>query len=349
MDEASSQFSLDVPMDTVNPEENIDDILEQLESKKTQKVTIWPKLLGWMLSTNMIDNVDDILDHLLKDRVNEYTARCFAIAYLFTDHGLRDSVNFLLRDIQNDSHHSIALLSATFIVFVASEDEESTLKLISVLQTQIRKSDKKHKTAPLSLMAALTSIFVLATTIEDDDFIRIAKDVTPDLIFYMEQPDLELSLTSAEILAYIYQHFSGIKVGFEYKSKMLQILDAKMALVSKLTGKKDKLTVVRRLKAVMGTISTSKGPAVKPLKHEGKLFLMEDWTSYLRMRLLRIVLGSGLYHHLTIHHIFESMFTVTEDTKLDRLALHNLRLQQKDRDAKVSSERFQKTESYFGE
>lgn len=122
-----------------------------------------------------------------------------------------------------------------------------------------------------------------------------------------------------------------------------------MASISKMTSKKDKANFVRRLKAVLGTITTGKGPAVKPLKHEGKQFVMDDWTSYLRMRLLRIVLGSGLYHHLTIHHIFNEMFVVTDDTKLDRLALHNLRLQHKDREQLQKSERLQKQSSLFHE
>eukprot|EP00834_Sanchytrium_tribonematis_P004944 NODE_270_length_11220_cov_0.981387.p8 type:complete len:124 gc:universal NODE_270_length_11220_cov_0.981387:9684-10055(+) len=120
-----------------------------------------------------------------------------------------------------------------------------------------------------------------------------------------------------------------------------------MAATNKNLAKKDKQNTVRRLKAVSGTISTGKGPSVKPLKHEGKLFLMDDWTSYIRMKLLRTIMGSGLHHHLSIHHIFDGMFEVVEDAKLDRLALHNLRIQQKDRDARQNSERMHKKESSF--
>ncbi len=123
---------------------------------------------------------------------------------------------------------------------------------------------------------------------------------------------------------------------------MLSTLEDKLASASKSVSKKEKPTVIRRLKAVIGTIATGKGPSVKPLKHEGKFFMMDDWTSYLRMRLLRIILGSGLYHHLKIHYIFEEMFTVAEDIKLDRLAIQHLKLQQKEKDTQQRVRRLHK-------
>ena len=212
MDDLSSQFSLDIPIDQLNLEDNLDDLLEQLESKKTQNTTIWPKLLGHLLSTNTLENADYLIDLLLKDKINEYTARSLAICYLFSDHGLKDSVNVLLYDYQSDEQKSIATISAAFIVFIACEDEDSTLKLISLLKLNTKKSEKKHKSSPLSLIASITSIFVLSTTIEDDEFIAISKDLIPDLIFYMESDHLELHLVCSEVLAYIYQRFNSLKV-----------------------------------------------------------------------------------------------------------------------------------------
>eukprot|EP00834_Sanchytrium_tribonematis_P004940 NODE_270_length_11220_cov_0.981387.p4 type:complete len:246 gc:universal NODE_270_length_11220_cov_0.981387:8975-9712(+) len=223
MDDTSSQFSLDIPAEIKEQfasEDNIEDIIEMLESRKTQKQSVYPRLLGYLISASEVSHPEDLVDIILKERLNEFTARSLAILYLFTDHGLRDSINYLFKEIQGDYQKSIAHISAAFIVFIASEDEESTLKLIALLQSKCKRSEKYHKSYPQSLISALTSIFVLSTTIEDEQFINLSKDLIPDLVFYAENDNLELSLGCAEILAFIFQKYQTLGVFNSYVGRL---------------------------------------------------------------------------------------------------------------------------------